>query len=152
MSHAGVNLMEQLLCEPEDRLGSESSASISRPDSLVIQARRSGFVNPNVVGGGGSGGSGSVDGVELIKASPVLCPSRDSIAGGGGGQRWRDPMLLFSLSVIVLPLALTPLLIRHTPGSGELTGRTCASILRLSGRNCAAQRILGILTGISLLR
>ena len=53
--------MEQLLCEPEDRLGSQASASVSRPDSLVIQARRSGFINPNLVG------KGSVDGVELIK-------------------------------------------------------------------------------------
>ncbi|KAF8481494.1 kinase-like domain-containing protein [Gautieria morchelliformis] len=63
-SHAAVSLMEQLLCEPEDRLGSQSGASVSRPDSLVIQARRSGFVNPNLLG------KGSVDGVELIKAHP----------------------------------------------------------------------------------
>lgn len=63
--------MEQLLCEPEDRLGSQNSASVSRPDSLVIQARRSGFFNPpsHVVTGGGGG---SVDGVELIKASRIF--------------------------------------------------------------------------------
>jgi protein-serine/threonine kinase len=66
VSHAAVNLMEQLLCEPEDRLGSQSGASVSRPDSLVIQARRSGFVNPNLVG------KGSVDGVELIKVGLSL--------------------------------------------------------------------------------
>ena len=52
--------MEQLLCEPEDRLGSQCSASVSRPNSLVMQARRNGFVHPH-------GGKGSVDGAELIK-------------------------------------------------------------------------------------
>ncbi|KAF8577309.1 kinase-like protein [Ramaria rubella] len=63
VSHSGVNLMEQLLCEPEDRLGAQSAASVSRPDSLVVQARRSAFVNPY-------SGKGSVDGAELIKAHP----------------------------------------------------------------------------------
>lgn len=36
--------MQQLLCEPEDRLGSQASASVSRPNSIVVQARRGGFV------------------------------------------------------------------------------------------------------------
>ncbi|KAF8514253.1 kinase-like domain-containing protein [Hysterangium stoloniferum] len=61
VSLAGVNLMEQLLCEPEDRLGSQASTSVSRADSLIIQTRRSGFVNS-------FGGKGSIDGAELIKA------------------------------------------------------------------------------------
>lgn len=52
--------MQQLLCEPEDRLGSQTSASVTRPDSMVVQARRSGFINP-------SGSTASVDGVEQIK-------------------------------------------------------------------------------------
>ncbi|KAF9244946.1 kinase-like domain-containing protein [Melanogaster broomeanus] len=44
VSHAGISLMKELLCEPEDRLGSQASASVFRPDSLAVQARRSGFV------------------------------------------------------------------------------------------------------------
>ncbi|PFH53787.1 hypothetical protein AMATHDRAFT_187183 [Amanita thiersii Skay4041] len=63
VSHEGVNLMQQLLCEAEDRLGSQVPASISRPDSLVVHARRSGFIPYH-------GGSNSVDGAEYIKAHP----------------------------------------------------------------------------------
>ncbi|TBU55798.1 kinase-like protein [Dichomitus squalens] len=63
VSHEGVNLMEQLLCEPEDRLGSQASSSVSRPNSMIMQARRSGFVTPQ-------GTMGSVDGAHLIKAHP----------------------------------------------------------------------------------
>ncbi|OBZ68200.1 Serine/threonine-protein kinase CBK1 [Grifola frondosa] len=63
VSHEGVNLMEQLLCEAEDRLGSQASSSVSRPNSMIVQARRSGFITPNGV-------SGSVDGAHLIKAHP----------------------------------------------------------------------------------
>ncbi|KAF9051116.1 kinase-like protein [Hymenopellis radicata] len=62
VSREGVDLMAQLLCEPEDRLGSQSSASVSRPNSLIVQARRSGFVVP--------GSSGNIDGVDHIKAHP----------------------------------------------------------------------------------
>ncbi|KAH9949569.1 kinase-like protein [Amylocystis lapponica] len=51
VSHEGVNLMEQLLCEAEDRLGSQ-------PRHL-----RSAFISPN-------GTLGSVDGAHLIKAHP----------------------------------------------------------------------------------
>ncbi|KIJ67938.1 hypothetical protein HYDPIDRAFT_148062 [Hydnomerulius pinastri MD-312] len=62
VSHEGVNLMRQLLCEPEDRLGSQASASVFRPDSLAVQARRSGFVvSPSRTNG---------DGAEIIKAHP----------------------------------------------------------------------------------
>ena len=61
VSHEGINLMQQLLCEPEDRLGSQASSSVSRPNSMVIQARRSGFVLPNIQSGK------SVDGAEHIK-------------------------------------------------------------------------------------
>ncbi|CDO72532.1 hypothetical protein BN946_scf184983.g15 [Trametes cinnabarina] len=61
VSHEAVNLMEQLLCEPEDRLGSQASTSVSRPNSMIIQARRSGFITPQ-------GTTGSVDGAHLIKA------------------------------------------------------------------------------------
>lgn len=52
--------MQQLLCEPEDRLGSQTSASVSRPDSMIIQSRRSTFISHH--------GSGiSNDGADLIK-------------------------------------------------------------------------------------
>ncbi|KXN91072.1 Serine/threonine-protein kinase CBK1 [Leucoagaricus sp. SymC.cos] len=63
VSHEGVNLMQQLLCEPEDRLGSQTSSSVNRPDAFVVQARRSSFI-PHY------GSTGSVDGAELIKAHP----------------------------------------------------------------------------------
>ncbi|KAF8210476.1 kinase-like domain-containing protein [Mycena galopus ATCC 62051] len=62
VSHDGVNLMQQLLCEPEDRLGSQASASVLRPNSMVVQARRSGFIAP----------SGSLDGANFIKAHPFF--------------------------------------------------------------------------------
>ena len=52
--------MQQLLCEPEDRLGSQATSSVIRPNSIVVQARRSGFVPT-------SGSPSSVDGAHLIK-------------------------------------------------------------------------------------
>ncbi|KAG1829143.1 kinase-like domain-containing protein [Suillus variegatus] len=61
VSGEGVNLMQQLLCEPEDRLGSQAPTSVSRPDSLAVHARRSGFILPGST-------VGSVDGVDAIKA------------------------------------------------------------------------------------
>lgn len=64
VSREGVNLMERLLCEPEDRIGSEASSSVVRPNSLIMQERRSGFILPNV------GKGKSVDGAEFIKAHP----------------------------------------------------------------------------------
>ncbi|EIN11833.1 kinase-like protein [Punctularia strigosozonata HHB-11173 SS5] len=63
VSHAGVDLMQQLLCEPEDRLGSQTTASTTRPNSLVVAARRSAFIHPHNT-------TGSADGAELIKAHP----------------------------------------------------------------------------------
>ena len=52
--------MQQLLCEPEDRLGSQATASVSRPNSLIVQSRRSGFIAP-------AGQTESVDGAYMIK-------------------------------------------------------------------------------------
>ncbi|KAG2150515.1 kinase-like domain-containing protein [Suillus clintonianus] len=63
VSGEGVNLMQQLLCEPEDRLGSQAPTSVSRPDSLAVHARRSGFILPGST-------SGSADGADAIKAHP----------------------------------------------------------------------------------
>jgi hypothetical protein len=54
--------MQLLLCEPEDRLGSQTSTSVTRPNSMIVQARRSALITP-------SGATRSVDGAELIKAS-----------------------------------------------------------------------------------
>lgn len=54
--------MEQLLCEPEDRLGSQSTVSVSRPNSMAVAARQSGFMAT-------PGTSSGVDGADLIKAS-----------------------------------------------------------------------------------
>jgi len=63
VSHEGINLMEQLLCEPEDRLGSQSSASVSRPNSMIVNARRSAFMPM-------PGPSGNTDGADCIKGHP----------------------------------------------------------------------------------
>ena len=52
--------MQQLLCEPEDRLGSQASSSVVRPNSMIVQARRSALTTP-------SGASRGSDGAELIK-------------------------------------------------------------------------------------
>ena len=105
-----MSLIEQLLCEPEDRLGSQNSASVSRPDSLVIQARRSGFFNPpsHVVAGGGGGGGGSVDGVELIKASRIFVffflgffPESQGNKRAGD-DRWKDRLVwMFDLVLMM---------------------------------------------------
>lgn len=65
VSREGIDLMQQLLCEPEDRLGSQASASVNRPNSMIMQARRSGFIAP-------TGATGSVDGAHLIKASLIV--------------------------------------------------------------------------------
>jgi len=65
VSHEGINLMQQLLAEPEDRLGSQALASVSRPDSIVVQARRSGFV-PQL------GTLTENDGAHVIKAHPFF--------------------------------------------------------------------------------
>ncbi|KAF5380439.1 hypothetical protein D9615_004608 [Tricholomella constricta] len=63
VSHEGVSLMQLLLCEPEDRLGSQASASVSRPNSMI--ARRSSFIpqHGSIVGN---------DGADLIKAHPFF--------------------------------------------------------------------------------
>lgn len=62
--------MEQLLCEPEDRLGSQSTVSVSRPNSMLVNARRSGFMPL-------PGNSGSVDGADFIKVILIqLCMAK----------------------------------------------------------------------------
>ncbi|KAF9482115.1 kinase-like protein [Pholiota conissans] len=61
VSHEAINLMQQLLCEPEDRLGSQAAASTLRPNSIVVNARRSSFLAQ-------PGNLADNDGVHLIKA------------------------------------------------------------------------------------
>jgi hypothetical protein len=54
--------MQQLLCESEDRLGSQASSSVVRPNSMIVQARRSALITS-------SGATRGGDGAEVIKAS-----------------------------------------------------------------------------------
>lgn len=69
VSHEGVNLMQQLLCEPEDRLGSQTPPSVSRPELYSTYGRRSGFMRQ-------AGSPVSVDGAHLIKVCPEYSRSR----------------------------------------------------------------------------
>jgi len=64
VSHEAVDLMQQLLCEPEYRLGSQASSSVVRPNSMIVQARRSAFTTPLGASRGG-------DGVKMIKVGRV---------------------------------------------------------------------------------
>ncbi|KAF8829064.1 hypothetical protein HHX47_DHR3000485 [Lentinula edodes] len=59
LSSEAIDLMQQLLCEPEDRLGSQASSSVSRPNSLIVQSRLS-FVPQD----------SATDGSHLIKTHP----------------------------------------------------------------------------------
>lgn len=59
VSREGIDLMQQLLREPEDRLGSQAASSTIRPNSQIVNARRSGFLT--VIPGA------SNDGADLIK-------------------------------------------------------------------------------------
>ncbi|KAG8830423.1 hypothetical protein FRC18_008122 [Serendipita sp. 400] len=60
ISHDGVDLIQQLLCEPEDRLGSQKTVSVHRPNSLIMSKRQSGYYASGM----------SIDGAEQIKAHP----------------------------------------------------------------------------------
>lgn len=62
VSFDGISLMRQLLCEPEDRIGSQAAASTMRPDSYIQHQRQSGFFNMLV--------GRSIDGADAIKAHP----------------------------------------------------------------------------------
>ncbi|KDQ21430.1 hypothetical protein BOTBODRAFT_25873 [Botryobasidium botryosum FD-172 SS1] len=62
VSREGVDLMQRLLCEPEDRIGSQPGLVRLRPDSRMNQGRPSGFMPTR--------GPRSVDGAEFIKEHP----------------------------------------------------------------------------------
>ncbi|TKY85861.1 hypothetical protein EX895_005402 [Sporisorium graminicola] len=67
ISREGQDFIARLVCEREDRLGSTASASVSRPNSYLQNARRSGFNNQI---GGSASGSGLQDGVEELMSHP----------------------------------------------------------------------------------
>ena len=66
--------MQQLLCEPEDRLGSQTPGSVSRPELYSTYGRRSGFMRQ-------AGSLVSVDGAHLIKVCPDSSRSRSRAVG-----------------------------------------------------------------------
>ncbi|KAH8915418.1 kinase-like protein [Atractiella rhizophila] len=70
ISRKAQDLIEKLICEREDRLGYKGATSSSRPNSMIINQRRSGFINAS--GGPAPGGMdfGLRDGAEDIKAHP----------------------------------------------------------------------------------
>ncbi|PWN53726.1 kinase-like protein [Violaceomyces palustris] len=68
VSREAQDFIQKLVCEREDRLGSTSTASVSRPNSVMNNARRSGFAAGG--GQGGGGGSGLQDGVEELMSHP----------------------------------------------------------------------------------
>lgn len=65
VSREAQDFIERLICEREDRLGSTSSASVSRPNSIIQNARRSGFAAPSA-----NGAPGLQDGADEIMAHP----------------------------------------------------------------------------------
>jgi protein-serine/threonine kinase len=73
--------MQQLLCEPEDRIGSQAASSTTRPNSFIMQARRSGFINPH-------GGPLSVDGADIIKVRLPFAPRIKALTIGPQAHPW----------------------------------------------------------------
>jgi protein-serine/threonine kinase len=63
-SRDAQDLISRLICEREERLGSRANASTIRPNAVVVQQRRSGFLGP------APGFAGLADGTEDIKAHP----------------------------------------------------------------------------------
>ena len=59
-------LIEALICEKEDRIGSRRLDSVSRPNSVIVQNRQ----QAAALGGGGGGMSKGLEGADAIKAHP----------------------------------------------------------------------------------
>ncbi|SNX84477.1 related to CBK1 - Serine/threonine protein kinase involved in cell wall biosynthesis [Melanopsichium pennsylvanicum] len=70
ISREGRDFISRLVCEKEDRLGSTASASVSRPNSYLQSARRSGFNNNQGQSGGNGSANGLQDGVEELMSHP----------------------------------------------------------------------------------
>lgn len=68
ISRDAQNLISSLICEREDRLGSRSTASVSRPNSAILHQRRGVYAEP----AGPLGGGVQADGVEEIMAHPFF--------------------------------------------------------------------------------
>lgn len=62
VSRLGVDFIQQLICEPEDRLGSRTSAQTRRPRAISAAERRSGIIS--------NAASGVRDGGDELKAHP----------------------------------------------------------------------------------
>lgn len=71
VSREAQDFISRLLCEKEDRLGSMSSSSVSRPNSLMQGARNSGFTQSRMETSAASSSS-LIDGVEELMAHPWL--------------------------------------------------------------------------------
>lgn len=70
ISREAQHFIASLLCEKEDRLGSQGVASVARPNS-IIQRQRSGFLN-GTARGMGTMNLGLIDGAQEIKAHPFF--------------------------------------------------------------------------------
>lgn len=71
VSREAQDFIASLICSKEDRLGSKSAASKSRPNSVIQQQRRSGFLNPTT-GTFGVEKGGMQDGAAEIRAHPFF--------------------------------------------------------------------------------
>lgn len=72
--------MQQQPCEPEDRLGSQSTTSVFRPNTRAIHARRSGFLSPPLHAGDGAEGASLTQRYWLGKYSQIPCPYRPELS------------------------------------------------------------------------
>lgn len=70
LSQDCTDLLTKLLCEPEDRLGSQKSVSVNRPNSQILAARGSAFSTARGSALSATFGGLGSDGAEQIKSHP----------------------------------------------------------------------------------
>lgn len=124
ISREAQDLIASLICEREDRLGSRSTASVSRPNSTVINQRRGSIAQPQPAG---SAGGVQADGVEEIMVSSgrliqsccheradsfhLTRPTPSSVASTGlhsiSKRRPSCPSLLPAMTRVILRTTLT---------------------------------------------